>query len=314
MSEAVACGYVAIVGHPNVGKSTLLNALLETKLAITTKKPQTTRNQIVGILQQEDAQIVFVDTPGIHRSTKRLNKVMVETALAALEDADVALIMSDYIPSGEQLPPNCNLGLKELERILPSIHIPKILAFNKIDQLKQKDLLLPMLEEAAQREQFEQIIPISALTGDGLAQLTEAIKDYLPKQPRFFPEDALTEVSERFMVSEIIREKLLINTHQEVPYATAIQIEQFEDKRPPDGREGGLCRILATIYVERNSQKGIIIGKGGSMLKKIGMQSRSDMEQLLGSKVYLDVVVKVKEKWTEDMSQLTRFGYLPRPE
>lgn len=296
MSESAMhrSGYVAIVGRPNVGKSTLLNDLLGEKISIVSRRPQTTRNRVMGIYNRADAQVVFIDTPGIHEASKLLNKRMVDTALGALEDVDLVLLM---IEAGRDRDPERDRAL--VERVVAT-GLPVILAPNKIDTVK-KDQLLPLLSAWSADLSFQAIVPVSAKTGDGVGALIGAIIERLPEGPAYFPKDQLTDATERFVVSELIREQAFRYLDKELPYSTAVEIEEFED--------GPTVRILARIWVERDSQKGIMIGKGGSMLKRIGTSARIEVEKLLQAKVYLKITVGVSKDWTARKRFVERLGH-----
>lgn len=288
-------GYVAIVGRPNVGKSTLLNLLLGEKLSITSPKPQTTRWQILGIKTTTNAQIVYIDTPGMHKTEKRaMNRYMNRIANAVVVDADVIVFMID----AESWRSEDELVLKKLI----GIEKPIILVINKIDLLEDKALLLPRIEQLKDKLNFAAIIPVSALKADNIEDLEEVITDLLPEGPALFPEDQITDKSERFQIAEIIREKLILATEEELPYTTAVEIEQFEEKEK-------IIEIGVVIWVERQGQKIIIIGKKGARLKKIGITARKEIEKLLNRKVFLRLWVKVKADWTDDERALKSLGY-----
>ncbi|WP_456431176.1 GTPase Era [Thermosulfuriphilus sp.] len=288
-------GYVAIIGAPNVGKSTLLNQYLGQKVAICTPKPQTTRHQIRGILSGPDFQIVFVDTPGIHEAKILANQAMVEAALRALEEVDAVLLVVDVA--------NRQPSLEEkIIGFLSRVQKPAVLALNKIDLVKKSELLL-MIETFSQAYPFSAIVPISALKGDGLSDLLQELLKLLPEGPPFYDPETFTDQTERQLAAEIIREKIFLLTGQEIPYATAVIIEDWEDDE-----EKNLSRIRATVFVERDSQKGIVIGKGGRMLKKIGQLAREELEFLLGRRVYLELWVKVLSDWRRDPKALRRLG------
>ena len=288
-------GYVALVGRPNVGKSTLLNHLIGQKISITSRRPQTTRHRIHGIKTTEAGQAVFVDTPGIHASQKRaMNRYLNQTAGSALLDVDLIVWIVDrpaWLPEDELV----------LERIKDS-GIPVILAINKVDRIEDKATLLPFLESAQALHPFMAMIPISALKGGNLDVLERQIMKLLPEGEPIFAEDQLTDRSERFLAAEIIREKLLRTLGQEVPHALSVEIEQFKV-------EGNLTRIAALIWVERDGQKAIVIGHKGEVLKKVGERSRLDLERLLDGKVFLQLWVKVKENWSDDERALRSLGY-----
>ncbi|MBZ5673291.1 MAG: GTPase Era [Acidobacteriia bacterium] len=278
-------GFVAILGRPNAGKSTLLNALLGTKLAIVAPRPQTTRTAIQGVLKLPGAQIVFVDTPGIHESSTLLNKRMMDQVRASA-DADVVLFLVDATarPSDE------DAGAVDLVK---KTGAPAIAVFNKIDKLREKAKLLALIERYKEMHDFAAYVPISALKGDGVDLLRKEILARIPEGPALYPKDHLTDQPERFLAAEIIREKVLHLTRQEVPHAVAVMIENWEDTP-------GLVRIAATIYVERPGQKAILIGAGGALLKKIGTLARREIETLVGKKVYLQTFVKVRPNWRQD--------------
>ncbi len=289
-------GFVSIIGRPNVGKSTLLNRILGDKIAITSDKPQTTRNRIQGICNMPDAQVIFIDTPGIHQPRSSLNKYMVEAALASLKgiDAILYLVEADSASAARE---------KTVLEVLKDAEAPVFLVFNKIDLVK-KEALLELTDSFARLYPFREIIPVSALTGDGVERLVDLVSKNLPEGPCYFPDDILTDLPERFIVAEIIREKVFRMTRDEVPYSVAVTVDSFRERE--DGR---LISISATINVERDSQKGIIIGKRGDMLKKIGMQARKDIEVLLDSKVFLELFVRVSRDWSESKKMLKELGY-----
>lgn len=288
-------GFVSILGRPNAGKSTLLNALVGAKLAIIAKKPQTTRTTIQGVLNTDNAQIVFIDTPGIHKSDTLFNKRMMDTVRAALDDRDLLLFVADAIraPGEEDA---------RAVSILKKSDTPAFLALNKVDRVANKPVLLERIEQYKALHDFAEYYPISALTGDGLDQLTKGIIERLPESEPFFPPDYITDQPERFLVAELIREKILDATHQEVPHSVAVLVERWEETPK-------LIRIYATIYVERDGQKAIIIGAGGAMLKQIGTAARTEAERLLGRKIYLELFVKVKPNWREDPQFLSEIDW-----
>jgi GTP-binding protein Era len=296
LPQGFKSGFVAIIGRPNSGKSTLLNTLLGEKIAIISDKPQTTRNRILGIKNLPAGQIVFFDTPGIHRARSRLNQSMVRIALATYTEVDaICLLVEATDPENNEN----HYILQTLEKFKQ----PLILAINKID-LVSKSALLPMMEHYGRVGRFEQIIPISALQGDGIETFLQVLLQILPEGPRLFPEDMTTDQTERFLVSELIREKVFLLTRQEIPYATAVKVETFKEKE-----ERNLILIQATIHVERESQKGILIGNNGRMLKEIGKLSREEIEKLLGARVFLELWVKVEKNWREDPRALRDLGY-----
>ncbi|MGV8074296.1 MAG: GTPase Era [Syntrophobacteraceae bacterium] len=290
-------GYVALVGAPNVGKSTLLNQILKEKISITAPKPQTTRNRIAGIVTKPGLQIVFIDTPGIHHARDQLNKIMVETALSTLSEVDVVC----FLLEAAGVDRNINeYILKSLMRV----KTPVILAINKIDMIPDKSVLLPIIERYRSIMDFHAVVPISALTGDGVEDLVEEISSLLPEGPRYYPEDYITDQPERFLVAELVREKIFHLVHQEIPYAVAVTVEKFSEDQKRHRID-----IEATIHVERDSQKAIIIGKQGQMLKEIGKQSRADIEALLGCHIFIGLFVRVQKNWRKDPRALSEFGY-----
>jgi len=288
-------GYVSIVGRPNTGKSTLMNSLLNFKLSIVTAKPQTTRHRILGILTGEGYQIIFLDTPGLLDPQYKLQEFMLKAVHSAVDDADILLFMTeaqeDFFAKDAHV----------LEKIRPEKK-PVLLAINKID-LIDKPMLLPLIEKYHASYPFTEIIPISAQKRDGLENLTAALVKYLPVGPAFYPEDMLTERPERFFVAEIIREKIFLKYGEEIPYSTTVHIEEFSE------REQGKDYIRAVIYLERASQKGILIGKKGAALKEVGQSARAEMEAFLGRGVFLELYVSVKEKWRRDERFLKESGY-----
>ncbi len=292
--ENIKTGIVALVGPPNVGKSTLLNTLLGQKISIVSNKPQTTRNRIMGIVNGEDHQIVFLDTPGIHEADSPLNVEMVKIAMGSLADVQAIAFMIDVT---HRLPEK----LTAVQKVLKRTDKPIILIINKIDKIN-KETLLPILQTYEKLFPFTAMLPISALKSDGCNLVIEELLKILPKGERIFPEDIPTDVSERFIVSEMIREKIFRQTHQEVPYSTAVVIEMFQE-------QPNQVLIHATIMVERSTQKGIIIGKKGQMLARIGKQARLDIEELLATKVVLKLWVKVVKDWTQKMTSLRELGF-----
>lgn len=285
-AERFVSGFVSIVGRPNVGKSTLLNAFLGRKLAIVSDKPQTTRTRIQGVLHLDGGQIAFLDTPGIHKPDSLINKRMMKEVRAALDGLDVVLFVADATqPFAERD--------REAARLLEDVRTPAMLLLNKIDLVKHKAGLLPLMDHYRQTERFEELFPVSALTGEGLEEVREALLARLPEGPRYFPEDHITDQPERFFAAEIIREKVLQGTRQEVPHAVMVQIESWEET-------ARLLKIAAVVFVEREGQKAIVIGARGAMLKKIGTLARQELELLLGRKIYLELFVKVRPKWRED--------------
>lgn len=287
-------GYVSIIGKPNVGKSTLLNAILGEKIAIVTPKPQTTRNRIIGIKTLPRAQIIFIDTPGVHRPRHRLGETMVRSALESLNEVDVIIYMVEPFEPGQ--------GDMYIINLLKKVKSPVFLIINKIDMVKKNEIL-PVIEQYKNLYSFKEIIPVSALKKDGVSLLMEKICEYLPKGPKFYPDDLITDQMERFMVSEIIREKIMNVTEEELPYSVAVEVNKWNE------RQDGLINISCNIYVEREGQKAIIIGKKGEMLKKIGSTARSDIEKLLNTKVFLELWVKVKRNWRNNDQLLKELGY-----
>ena len=289
------CGFVAIVGRPNVGKSTLLNALLARKISIVSPKPQTTRHRILGILNRPQAQLVFVDTPGLHSGGRRaMNRHMNRAAVASLNDADVNLLVIE-----------ATVWNDEDQRVLDQLVArgrPILLIANKVDKVKPKDRLLPLLEELNRRAQFAEVIPLSATRRDNVVKLPELIERLLPASPAHFPPEQVTDRSEQFMVAEIIREKLTLRLHQELPYGLTVEIERF-------AMEEGRWFINAVIWVERRGQKAIVIGQGGEQLKEVGRLARLEIAALLGSSVHLELWVKVKENWSDSEAALRQLGY-----
>jgi len=288
-------GFVAIVGRPNVGKSTLMNRILGQKLSITSRKPQTTRHQILGIVTEEDTQIVFVDTPGIHKGQdKAINRYMNRAATTAVKDVDLIVMVVDRLRWTD-----------EDEMVLQTIkqqRAPAILVVNKVDFIKDKDEMLPYLEELSQRHNFDQIIPLSAKTGHNVERIENLIRTYLPENPYFYPEDQITDRSSRFLAAELVREKIMRQLGDELPYEMTVEIEEF-------AHDGHLIDISALIMVERPSQKRIVIGDKGYRIKQIGTEARKDMESLFDCKVMLNLWVKVKSNWSDDERALRSLGY-----
>jgi len=287
-------GFVSIIGRPNVGKSTLLNSILGEKVSIVTPKPQTTRNRIRGIKTLPAEQIIFIDTPGIHKPRHKLGDTMVKTALEAFKEVDIILFMVEPHDPGK--------GDKFIIKLLEEAQTQVFLLINKIDTVKKIDLL-PLIDRLKEFYPFKEIIPISALKQDGIEILLKKIYDYLPPGPKYYSDDIITDQIERFMVSEIIREKVTEMTEEEVPHSIAVEVIEWKE------RESGLILIMSNIYVERDSQKGIIIGKGGRMLKAIGTAARADIEKLLNTKVFLELWVKVKKDWRDNRKTLEELGY-----
>jgi GTP-binding protein Era len=287
---------VSFIGRPNAGKSTLLNRLVGTKLAIVSDKPQTTRTRILGVKNYPDAQVVFLDTPGIHRPLHRMNARMVDTALDTIREVDVlGLVVDAAEPTGK--------GDRFVLDLLKDVKTPIFLILNKIDLLK-KTKLLPIIERHSQEGAFAEIIPISASTGDNVDRLERAILDRMPEGERLYPEDYLTDQPERFFASEIVREKLLQFTHAEIPFSSAVVIDRFEE--PGEGQP--ILRLYCTIVVDRESQKPIVVGKGGDMIKRIGTAAREELERFFATRVYLDLHVRVRAEWREDDRVLGEIG------
>lgn len=287
-------GYVTITGRPNVGKSTLMNAYLQMKLAIVTNKPQTTRHRILGILQGDNYQMIFQDTPGLITPKYLLQETMIKTAHLALQDADVILMQTDPVP---------DLSLDDpVVEAIRSSKAPKLLAINKIDAI-EKSALLPMIDHYGKLECFDEIFPVSALKHQGLDELLEGLLKRLPEGEPFYPPDLVTSEPERFFVAELIREQIFFRYSKEVPYASTVQIEQFTE------RPGRKDYIEAVITMERESQKGILIGKQGQSLKQLGEAARKEIESFLGRPVYLKLVVRVRDNWRRNPGQLKNFGY-----
>lgn len=291
-------GYVALIGAPNAGKSTLLNQILKEKVSITSPKPQTTRNRILGILTDGASQVVFIDTPGIHKARDRMNRIMVETALTTLGEVDAVAFLIDATEPGRETD---RFIIENLSRT----QTPVILVINKIDLVKNKPDLLPVIQRYSEALEFKAVVPVCALSGEGVGALLGEIQKLLPEGPSYYPEDQFTDKPERFLVAELIREKIFRLIHQEVPYAIAVTVDRFVERT--DGKD--LIDIEATIHVERDSQKAIVIGKKGMMLKEIGKQARKDIEALLGCRVFLGLFVRVQKEWRRDARALDEFGY-----
>ena len=288
--------FVGIIGPPNVGKSTLLNHILGTKLAIVSPKPQTTRNRIIGIYHGDGFQIVFFDTPGIHNTRTALHKSMVASARAACREVDVVLLLIDVCCPDDPGIFSIVKGLKRMKK-------PCILVINKID-MTQKEHLLPVIDRFRQMYPFDAIFPVSALKGDGVSRLLDRLKQDLRSGPQFFPEDMKTDQSEVALVSEIIREKIYYHTKKELPYSSAVTVDKMEEIPKKD-----LLFIAARIHVEKDSQKAVLIGRGGRMIKAIGRSARLDIQKIFGVRTYLDLFVRVEKDWTRDTRALRRLGY-----
>ena len=295
MTESFKSGYASIIGRPNVGKSTLLNCLLMQKVAVISNRPQTTRNKITGVLHLPNAQIILVDTPGIHQSERTLNEMMVRTSISTFSDVDLILVML-----------SADAGFcAEDEFVLNSLRgvkTKKILVINKVD-LVEKSSLLSLMDEMNRKSLFEEIIPISALKEDGVDALKDLVLNYLPEGPEYFPKDMVTDCPETFLFGEIIREKILKLTRFEVPHAVAVMVDDMQEQ------DNGVVRIDATIYTEKASEKKILIGQGGSMLKSIGRLARQELEKRLDAKIFLKLFVKVKANWRDQRRSIQEFGY-----
>ncbi|MFP7477819.1 GTPase Era [Terribacillus saccharophilus] len=297
MQKEFRSGFISIIGRPNVGKSTLLNRFVGQKISIMSDKPQTTRNRIQGVLTQDDAQFIFIDTPGIHKPKHKLGDFMVKTAENTMNEVDAVMFMvnaEEGYGRGDQF---------ILER-LQKVNNPVFLVVNKIDKI-HPDKLLELIELYKDKLDFTEIVPISALEGNNTAHLLETLKGYLPEGPQYYPEDQVTDHPERFVISELIREKVLHLTREEIPHSIAVVIEAIENRHSSTEK----VFIQATIVTERKSQKGIIIGKQGSMLKQVGKLARRDIEMLLGSKVFLELWVKVQPDWRNKQAQLNDYGF-----
>lgn len=289
-------GYVAIIGRPNVGKSTLINRVLGQKLCITSRRPQTTRHRILGIKTAEESQLIYVDTPGIHEDGKRaMNRYMNRAAAASIDDVDVVLFVIEGLKWTDE-------DAKVLKRIQQDARVPVILVLNKVDKLTNKNELLPHIAELAAQYDFANVVPISARKGVNVEQLEAEIIKYIPEGELIFPEEQLTDRSSRFLAAELVREKLFRHLGQELPYSITVEIEQFK-------QEDNMYRINAVIYVERGGQKNIVIGKKGELLKAVGKDARIEMEQLFDCKVFLQVWVKVREGWSDNERMLKNLGY-----
>ena len=286
---------ISVVGRPNVGKSTLTNRLVGAKVAIVSAKPQTTRTRITGVLNRDGCQYVFLDTPGLHKPRSRLGDYMVQVITETVSEVDAAALVVE---------PIANVGAAEesLIRQIQAAKLPSVLVINKIDTVPKEDLLA-VIACYSQAHEFDAIVPVSARTGEGTDELLAELERFALEGPQLFPEDMISDQPERQLIAEIIREKMLILLQREVPHGTAVGIERMEE------REDGLVKIHATIYCEKNSHKGIIIGKNGEMLKKIGQMARQDIERLLDAKVYLNLWIKVKEDWRNNQYQMRNFGY-----
>jgi GTP-binding protein Era len=289
------CGYVAIIGRPNVGKSTLLNQILGQKISITSRRPQTTRHQILGIKTEDDVQVVYVDTPGLHlKEQKAINRYMNKTASDSLKHVDVIVFLVDKMKWTDE-------DSFVLEKV-KAAKAPVVLAINKVDQAKEKNALLPHIQILSEKHDFDNIIPISAKQGHNIVELEKIIDQYLPKSVHFFPEDQITDRSQRFLAAELVREKIMRQLGDELPYSVTVEIEEFKKIKH-------VLHISALILVERNGQKKIVIGEKGEQIKIIGRDARKDMEKLFESKIMLNLWVKVKGGWSDDERALKSLGY-----
>lgn len=288
-------GFVAVVGRPNVGKSTLINALIGDKIVIVSDKAQTTRNRIVCIYMDEKKQIVFMDTPGIHKPKHKLGEFMVKAAVDSLKEVEAVLFL---VAANEKRGPGDNFIIEQLK----NVNVPVFLVINKIDTLTKEEVLETIVEYK-NLYPFEGIIPISAREKDNISEVLTVLEEVLPEGPQYFPDDMITDQPERLIIADIVREKILLKTREEIPHAIAVDVDEMKQ------RDDGTTYIRATIYCERDSQKGIIIGKKGSMLRELGGEARADIERLLATKVYLDLWVKVKKDWRNKSGMLSEFGY-----
>lgn len=288
-------GFIAVVGRPNVGKSTLINALIDDKIVIVSDKAQTTRNRIVCVYTDEKKQIVFMDTPGIHKPKHKLGEFMVDQAVDSLREVEAVLFV---VAANEKRGPGDNFVIEQLSKV----NVPVFLIVNKIDTMDKQDLLEAIVSYENSYP-FEAVVPISAKEKDNIEEVVNLLEKHLPEGPKYFPDDMITDQPERLIISDIVREKILLQTHDEIPHAIAVDVDEMKT------RDDGTTYVRATIYVERDSQKGIIIGKQGAMLKTIGRQARGDVERLLATKVFLDLWVKVKKDWRNKSGMLSELGY-----
>lgn len=289
-------GFVSLVGRPNAGKSTLLNRLVGTKLAIVSDKPQTTRNRILGVRNYDNGQIVYMDTPGVHRPLHRMNVRMVDAAVDAMAEVDLVALVVDVSES-------TGAGDRFVLDLVARSPLPTVLVLNKIDQVR-KTKLLPAIDWFRQQHDFVEIVPVSALTGDGVDRLETVLSTHLPEGEALYPEDYLTDQPDRFFAGEMIREQVLGHTHHELPFVTAVVVDSFEEP----AEEGGLLRLYCTIFVEQASQKPIVIGHRGEMIKRIGTAARLELERFFDTRVFVDLHVKVRPRWRDDDSMLDRLG------
>ncbi|RUM60061.1 MAG: GTPase Era [Persephonella sp.] len=291
-------GFVALVGKPNVGKSTILNNILGTKVSIVSSKPQTTRMRILGVKHDNDAQIIFLDTPGVQKGKDLLTQSVMESAIGSMQEADViAFIIDDrgWTKEDDEI----------LEKHVKPLNKPTILVINKVDRIKDKRQLLPLIDKVSQKYNFVEIFPMSAIKGDNILEFVNTLKKYLPVSPPLYPKDQITDLPLKFYIAEIIREKVFKNTSKEIPYSVAVEVESIEEGKV----NKNLLIIRAIIYVEKENHKKIIIGKKGQMLKKIGKEAREELEHLLGKKIHLELWVKVKPKWKENLRLIQSLGY-----
>jgi GTPase len=292
-AEKLRAGFVTLVGRPNSGKSTLLNNLVGEKISIVTAKPQTTRHVVKGIVTRAEGQMVLLDTPGVHKPIHRMNSLMMKSVRDAMGEVDVVALMVDVSqPFGK--------GDRFVLNLISPLEVRKVLILNKVDRIRKPDLL-PLMEQYSKLATFAEIVPISALTGENVETLVKVLFNLLPVGDPFYPEDQLSDRHERSIAAEIIREKLIERTDDELPYATAVSIDRFEEGET-------LCKVYATVHVERETQKGIVIGKGGHVLKDVGIAARQDLEKLLGRQVYLEIRAKVSAGWRDDETALKEFG------
>jgi GTPase len=291
--QSLRSGFVTLIGRPNSGKSTLVNQLVGEKISIVTDKPQTTRNVIRGIVTRPEGQLVLVDTPGVHKPIHRMNSLMMKSVRDAISDVDVLALMVD---ASQRFGKGDQFALELISPLSPT----KVLILNKIDRVKKPDLL-PLIDMYSKLTKFEEIVPVSALSGENIETLVKVLFQLLPTGPPLYPEDQLTDRQERSIAAEMIREKLINLTEEELPYSMAVSVDRFEESE-------AICRIYATIHVERETQKGIVIGKAGRLLKEAGIAARQDLEKLLGRQVYLELHVKVTADWREDDEALRNFG------
>ena len=293
-------GFVSLIGRPNAGKSTLLNRLVGAKLAIVSDKPQTTRNRILGVKHYPEGQVVFLDTPGIHRPLHRMNVRMVDTAVESMREVDVVGLVVDVAE-------NPGKGDRYVRDLLKDLKAPVFLILNKIDLIK-KTRLLPLMQQYGESGLFAEIVPVSATTGDNVDRLERVVRDRLPEGEALYPPEYLTDQPERVLAAELVREKVLQFTHAEIPFSSAVIVDRFEEADGEQRSERGLLKLYCTIVVDRESQKPIVLGRGGDMIKRIGTAAREDLERFFGTRVFLDLHVRVKAEWREDDAVLDRIG------